>query len=284
MKTFVPYETPQPKFHELLLSAVAPRPIAFVSSIDFEGKVNLSPFSFFNAFGSNPPICVFSPARSGRTKENKNTFENVNEVRECVINIVSEDMLHQMNLASGEYAKGVNEFEKAGFTMLASEKVKPPRVAESLAQLECKIINIIETGTGGGAGNLIVAEVLALHISEKVLDENNSIDPLKMHYIARLGRDFYCRVTADNLFEVAKPKSAANLGMGFDNLPEFIKHSHLLSGNDLAQLASLPNIPVFAVDEVKNYQHAQAELEAKLAIKHGDLEKAWKFLLANKPQ
>lgn len=282
MKTFVPNETPQPKFHELLLSAVAPRPIAFVSSIDTEGKINLSPFSFFNAFGSNPPICVFSPARSGRTGQNKNTFENVNEVRECVINIVNENMLHQMNLASGEYAKGVNEFEKAGFTMLASEKVKPPRVKESLAQLECKIINIIETGTGGGAGNLIVAEVLALHISENVLDANNSIDPLKMHYIARLGKDFYCRVNADNLFEVAKPKSVANLGMGFDNLPDFVKRSHVLSGNDLAQLASLHSIPVFADNEAQNYKHTQAELEAKLAIKHGNLEKAWKFLLANK--
>lgn len=281
MKTFLPVETPQPKFHELLLSAIAPRPIAFVSSIDAQGKVNLSPFSFFNCFGSNPPICVFSPARSGRTKENKNTFDNISEVRECVINMVNETMLHQMNLASGEYAKGVNEFEKAGFTQLPSEKVKPPRVAESLAQLECKIINIIETGTGGGAGNLIIAEVLALHISENVLDENNSVDPTKMHYIARLGKDWYCRVTADNLFEVAKPKHSANLGMGFDNLPDFIKHSRILNGNDLAQLASFSTIPTLTDEEQKTFKHGNPELQAKLEIKSGRLEHAWKVLLAN---
>lgn len=281
MKTFLPIETPQPKFHELLLSAVAPRPIAFVSTIDTNGNVNLSPFSFFNCFGSNPPICVFSPARSGRTKEHKNTFENAYETRECVINIVNEGMLHQMNLASGEYPKGVNEFIKAGFTELASTKVKPPRVAESLAQLECKIINIIETGTGGGAGNLIIAEVLALHISEKVLDENNSVDPTKMHYIARLGKDWYCRVTKDNLFEVPKPKHAANLGIGFDNLPEFIKHSKVLTGNELAQLASIEEIPVLTVDEANLLKIENAELHAKNEILHGKIELAWKFLLAN---
>ncbi len=282
MKTVLPSETPQPKFHELLLSSVAPRPIAFVSSIDAQGNVNLSPFSFFNAFGSNPPICVFSPARSGRTKENKNTFENVNEVRECVINIVNEDMLHQMNLASGEYAKGVNEFEKAGFTMLASENVKPPRVAESLAQMECKIINVIETGTGGGAGNLIVAEVLALHISEKVLDENNSIKPLEMHYIGRLGKDFYCRITADNLFEVAKPKSSANLGMGFDNLPDYIRYSKVLTGSDLAQLASLHTIPELTEDDKRIFKTDYSEEQACIEINHNELEAALKFLLVNK--
>lgn len=284
MKTFVPIETPQPKFHELLLSAVAPRPIAFVSTIDAKGNVNLSPFSFFNAFGSNPPICVFSPARSGRTKEHKHTFENVSEVRECVINIVNENMLHQMNLASGEYPKGINEFEKAGFTMLASEKVKPPRVKESLAQLECKIINVIETGTGGGAGNLIISEVLALHISESVLDENNSIDPTKMHYIARLGKDFYCRVTADNLFEVSKPKPSSNLGMGFDNLPDFVKHSTVLTGNDLAQLASSHSIPELSAEDVNSLKTNNPEKAAKNALFSANIELAWKYLLANKQQ
>ena len=281
MKTFLPGETPQPKFHELMLSAVAPRPIAFVSTVDKEGQPNLSPFSFFNVFGSNPPICVFSPARSGRTGQTKNTFDNVMEVKECVVNIVNEDMLHQMNLASGEYPKGVNEFVKAGFTMLASDFVSPPRVAESFAQLECKVLNVIETGTGGGAGNLIICEILCLHFNENVLDENNSVDPVKMKYIARMGKDFYCRADASNIFEVAKPKANSNLGIGFDALPNFILTSKILTGNDLAQLASVHEIPALSREENSTFKKDNAHQAAQQLIQQGNLVDAWKILLAS---
>jgi len=281
MKTFLPGETPQPKFHELLLSAVAPRPIAFVSTADSAGNINLSPFSFFNVFGSNPPVCIFSPARSGRTGKNKNTFDNIQETKECVVNIVNEDMLHQMNLASGEYEKGVNEFVKAGFSMLPSEKVKPPRVAESFAQMECKVLNMIETGTNGGAGNLIICEIVSLHISEQVLDENNSIDPLKMKYIARLGKDFYCRVDASNLFEVPKPKPNTQLGIGFDRLPKQILESTVLTGNDLAQLASVHEIPELTAADTYQLKTNNAHQTAQDFIAKGEIAQAWKILLAS---
>ncbi len=276
MKSFDPSDLPIPKVHDLLLSSIAPRPIAFVSTMSASGEINLSPFSFFNVFGANPPICIFSPARSGRTGETKNTLDFILETKECVINIVNEDILHQISLASGEYPKGINEFEKAGFTMLASEKVKPPRVAESFVQLECKVKQVIETGTGGGSGNLIISEVVMIHVSEKVLDENNNIQPLKMKYIARLGKDFYCRVDAANLFEVAKPKPASALGMGFDQLPDFIRNSDVLTGNELAQLASFESIPA-----LENFDLTNETKSAKECISRGDLLTAWKILLAS---
>ncbi len=276
MKSFDPSDLPIPKVHDLLLSSIAPRPIAFVSTMSSNGDINLSPFSFFNVFGANPPICIFSPARSGRTGETKNTLDYIQETKACVVNIVNEDILHQMNLASGEYPKGVNEFEKAGFTMLASTKVKPPRVAESFVQLECKVIQVIETGTGGGSGNLVICEIVMIHVSEKVLDENNNILPLKMKYIARLGKDFYCRVEGANLFEVPKPKPASALGMGFDQLPDFIKNSDTLTGNELAQLASLETIPT-----LENFDLTQETKSAKECINQGDLLTAWKILLAS---
>ncbi len=275
MKTFNPTETPQPKLHDLLLSSIAPRPIAFVSTSDSKGNVNLSPFSFFNIFGSNPPICIFSPARSGRTGKTKNTFDYIQETKECVINIVNEDMLYQMNLASGEYPKGINEFEKAGFTPLKSDIVSPPRVGEAFVQLECKVIQVIETGTSGGAGNLIICEVVLVHISEQVMDENNNIDPLKMKYIARLGKDFYCRVDSGNLFEVPKPKPSDKLGIGFDHLPEVIKHSSVLSGNDLAQLASVASIATTGDFTSDVSQHQLA----KQLISEGKIDAAWELLM-----
>ena len=280
MKTFDPKELPVPKVHDLLLSSIAPRPIAFVSTMSENGNINLSPFSFFNVFGANPPICIFSPARSGRTGQTKNTLDYINETKECVINIVNEDMLHQMNLASGEYPKGVNEFEKSGLTALKSDIVKPPRVAESFVQLECKVNQVIETGEKGGAGNLVIAEVLLIHVSEEVMDENNNINPLKMKYIARLGKDFYSRVTSENLFEVPKPKVSDNLGMGIDNLPFSIKTSTILNGNDLAQLASIDVVPSFENVEKDSKTLEEKHTVAKQYIKAGNINEAWKILLA----
>ncbi|MCW3124367.1 MAG: flavin reductase family protein, partial [Bacteroidetes bacterium] len=229
-----PKELTPAKLHDHLLCAVAPRPIAFVSTVDKEGNVNLSPFSFFNVFGSNPPVMIFSPARSGRTGATKNTHDNVKEVPECVVNIAHYDMLYQMNLAAGMYPKGMNEFEKSGLTPVASAMVKPPRVGEAYVSFECKVINVIETGEQGGAGNLIVCEVVMIHIADKVLDaEGTSIDPLKMNYIARMGKQNWCRVGEENIFHVPGFKMGSELGMGFDLLPEGIKKSKYLTGNDL---------------------------------------------------
>ena len=291
-----PKEIPMPKLHEHLLSAVAPRPIAFVTTIDRDGHVNLSPFSFFNVFGSNPPVMVFSPARSGRTGATKNTHDNVLEVAECVVNITPYDRLFQMNLAAGMYPKGVDEFVKSGLTPVASVKVKPPRVAECHVSFECKVINVIETGQAGGAGNLIVCEVLMMHIDNAVLDSEGSIDPLKMDYIARMGKQNWCRVGAENIFTVPNFKMANELGMGFDLLPEGIRHSKYLSGNDLAQLAACDKIPtekeLFDTRDVAEIQlvvskyghdfsafEKEMHLLAKQEIEQTNLWLAWKMLM-----
>jgi flavin reductase (DIM6/NTAB) family NADH-FMN oxidoreductase RutF len=241
--TIDPKEISMPKLHEHLLSAVAPRPIAFVSTIDQEGKVNLSPFSFFNVFGSNPPVMIFSPARSGRTGATKNTHDNIKEVPECVVNIAHYDILYQMNLAAGMYPKGVNEFEKSGLTAVASVRVKPPRVGECFVSFECKVSQVIETGEAGGAGNLIICEIVMMHIHDSVLDSEGSIDPVRMDYIARMGKQNWCRIGAENIFTVPTFKMGNDLGMGFDNLPEGIRTSRYLSGNELAQLAACDKIP-----------------------------------------
>ena len=240
---FDPKELTPAKLHEHLLGAVAPRPIAFVSTIDAEGNVNLSPFSFFNVFGSNPPIMIFSPARSGRTGATKNTHDNVKEIAECVVNIPHYDILYQMNLAAGMYPKGTNEFVKAGLTAAASVMVKPPRVAECYASFECKVINVIETGPDGGAGNLIVCEVVMMHLADEVLDSDGSIDPLKMDYIARMSKQNWCRIGEDNIFQVPGFRMGNELGMGWDALPEGVRTSKYLTGNDLAQLAAAERIP-----------------------------------------
>ena len=241
--TVDPKDLTIPKLHEHLLGAVAPRPIAFVSTIDKEGNVNLSPFSFFNVFGANPPIMVFSPALSGRTGASKNTHDNVKEVPECVVNIAHYDILYQMNLAAGMYPKGVNEFAMSGLTALDSAKVKPPRVGECYVQFECKVNQVIETGQSGGAGNLVICEVVMIHINDKVLDAEGSIDPLKMDYIARMSKQNWCRVGADNIFQVPSFKMGNELGMGFDKLPKGVRESKYLSGNDLAQLATCAEVP-----------------------------------------
>lgn len=229
------------QLQDYLQYAIAPRPICFASTIDAEGNINLSPFSFFNMFSTKPPICVFSPARRVRDNTTKHTLENVLEVKECVINIVNYDMVQQMSLASTEYAKKVNEFEKAGFTMLKSDVVKPPRVAEAPVQFECVVNQVIPLGDNHGAGNLILAEIKLIHINENILDANGKIDQEKIDLVARLGGDWYCRVTEDNLFKVAKP--LAKLGIGIDALPQSVRLSKVLTGNDLGMLGNVEHLP-----------------------------------------
>lgn len=221
--------------------AVAPRPICLASTVDKAGNVNLSPFSYFNIFSVNPPICIFSPSRRVRDNTTKHTLENVKEIPECVINIVNYDMVQQTSLSSVEYPQGVNEFIKSGLTQLPSQLVKPPRVAESYVQLECVVKEVIELGQGHGAGNLVLAEIKLIHISDTVLDADGKINQAKMDLVARLGGDWYCRVTKDNLFKVAKPNT--KMGIGVDALPYAIRNSRILTGNNLGQLGNLEAIP-----------------------------------------
>lgn len=290
-----PKEVKTPVLHSYLLGAVAPRPIAFASTIDKDGNPNLAPFSFFNVFSANPPIAVFSPARSGRTGITKHTYDNVKEVPEVVINVVNYDMVQQMSLASTEYPKGVNEFVKAGFTPVASEMVKPFRVKESPAQLECKVKQVIELGEQGGAGNLIICEVVLMHIDEKVLDANQMIDPNKIDLVARLGGNWYSRTNGNALFEVAKP--LLNLGIGVDAIPDHIRHSDVLTGNNLGQLGNIEKLPTEAdimhylasgaINEVfelygtdrKKLEH-QLHHVAKGLLENNKVEEAWKVLLS----
>jgi flavin reductase (DIM6/NTAB) family NADH-FMN oxidoreductase RutF len=225
----------------ILTSAIGPRPIAFASTLDADGKPNLSPFSFFNAFGANPPILVFSPARRGRDNTTKHTYENLKRVPEVVINVVNYAMVHQVSLASSDYDAGVNEFEKAGFTMEASSCVKPWRVKESPVQFECKVLQIIETGLQAGAGNLVICEVVQVHIHADVLDDSGKIDPNKIDLVGRLGGEYYCRASGDAIFEVEKP--LAKPGIGVDNLPKHAQLSPILTGNDLGKLGNLKQPP-----------------------------------------
>ena len=224
-----------------LQHAVAPRPVCFASTIDSNGVVNLSPFSFFNLFSSNPPILIFSPARRVRDNSTKHTLENVYEIPEVVINMVDEDMVQQVSLASCEYPKGTNEFLKSGFTATPSTLIRPPMVAESKIKMECRVIEIKPLGNIGGAGNLVICEVLLMHIHDSILDENGRIDQMKTRQVARLGGDWYCRTNESNLFKVAKPDTRC--GIGIDTLPEHIKHSKILTGNHLGQLASVHQVP-----------------------------------------
>ena len=224
-----------------LQSAIAPRPICLASTIDKEGQVNLSPFSYFNLFSMNPPICIFSPSRRVRDNTTKHTLENLKEVPECVINIVNYAMVQQVSLSSCEYPKNINEFTKAGFTQIPSDLVAPPRVAESPIQLECTVAQIIALGEKAGAGNLVLAEIKKIHIAEAVLNANNKIDQAKLDLVARLGGDWYARINEQNLFEVTKPNT--QLGMGFDVLPKFIREHTGLSNNEKAQLANCTTLP-----------------------------------------
>jgi flavin reductase (DIM6/NTAB) family NADH-FMN oxidoreductase RutF len=258
-----PKEIPVPKLHSYLLGAVGPRPIAFASTIDKEGNPNLAPFSFFNVFSANPPIAVFSPARSGRTNTTKHTYDNVKEVPEVVINIVNYSMVHQMSLASSEYPKGVDEFTKAGFTKEKSELIRPFRVKESPVQLECKVKEVIELGDQGGAGNLIICEVVLIHIQESILDERGSIDQRKIDLVARMGGNWYCRAYGDALFEIEKPLTT--LGIGVDALPTDIRTSNILTGNHLGQLGNVEKLP----DETEVNEYKLLEL-SDIFLKHQD--------------
>ncbi len=276
-----------------LQHAIAPRPICFASTIDKEGNVNLSPFSFFNLFSSNPPIIIFSPARRVRDNTTKHSLQNAYEVPEVVINIVDYDMVQQTSLASCEYPKGTNEFIKAGFTQEKASIVSPPMVKESKVKLECKIIEIKPLGTEGGAGNLVICEVLCMHIDESILDENKKIDQTRLHHVARLGGDWYCKVDESNLFKVAKPHM--QLGIGIDTLPESIRNSKALSGNHLGQLANVSELPfvdpTFHDDKLKNiiqyYSINPDEMDTELhryasaLLDAGKVNEAWQVLLAD---
>jgi flavin reductase (DIM6/NTAB) family NADH-FMN oxidoreductase RutF len=243
--------------------AIAPRPICFATTIDKAGNINLSPFSFFNMFSTNPPMAIFSPARRVRDNTTKHTLENVLEVKECVINIVNYPMVQQMSLASTEYAKGVNEFDKSGFTMLPSQLVKPPRVAEAPVQMECIITEVIHMGENPGAGNLIMAEIKLIHIKEEILDADGKIDQAKIDLVARLGGDWYCRVTPESLFKVAKPLTT--LGLGVDALPIVVRHSNVLTGNDLGMLGNVEELPTDeAVDAMRNHAQVKEILDATI--------------------
>lgn len=230
-----------PEVHAYLLSAVAPRPIAFASTVDADGQVNLSPFSFFNAFGSNPPLVIFSPARRVRGNTTKHTLDNIREVAEVVINIVNYPMVEQMSLASTEYPKGVNEFVKAGFTQVPSERVAPPRVGEAPVAMECIVDRIIETGQEGGAANLVLARVVLMHIRTEYLDGHGQLDTQKLDLVARMGGSWYCRAQGDALFEIPKP--TRELGIGIDQLPYSIRNSPVLTGNNLGRLGGLSALP-----------------------------------------
>ncbi len=276
-----------------LQHVIAPRPICFASTIDKNGNVNLSPFSFFNLFSTNPPIVIFSPSRRVRNNTTKHTLQNVEEIPEVVINMVTYDMIQQVSLASCEYPKDVNEFIKSGFTEEPATLIKPPMVKESKVKMECKVLEIKSLGTEGGAGNLVICEVLRMHIDDSLLDENRKIDQRKIHQVARLGGDWYCVVNENNLFHVPKPNT--ELGIGVDALPPGIRNSKILTGNNLGQLANVNEMPViepsFDDDHLKQiiqyYSIDPDEMEkelhiyAKKLLDEGKVREAWQVLLAS---
>ncbi len=275
-----------------LQHAIAPRPVCFASTVDKAGQVNLSPFSFFNLFSSNPPVVIFSPARRVRDNTTKHSLENVLEVPEVVINIVDYDMVQQTSLSSCEYPKGVNEFVKAGFTEEKARMVTPPMVKESKVKMECRVLEVKPLGTEGGAGNLVICEVLRIHIADELLDENKKIDQRKIHHVARLGGDWYAVVNENSLFKVPKPNT--QLGIGVDALPEHIRYSNILTGNDLGQLGNVHEMPVInpSFDDphlkqiIQYYSINPDEMEKELHIyaqkllKEGNTDAAWQVLLA----
>lgn len=263
------------EIQQYLQYAIAPRPICFASTIDLEGNVNLSPFSFFNLFSMNPPVCIFSPSRRVRDNTTKHTLENIKMVPECVINIVNYNMVQQISLASCDYPKGTNEFIKAGFTPLASELVKPPRVAEAPIQLECIVQEVITLGDNAGAGNLVLALIKKIHIKEEVLDANKNIDQAKLDLVARLGGDWYARITEENLFKVEKPNT--KLGIGFDQLPVGIIASELLSNNEKGQLANYNILPESNVQQISIFSGATI-LKIKLALANQETDLAWEII------
>lgn len=289
----IPGEIKTAALHGYLLGSVAPRPICFASTVSAEGQPNLSPFSFFNVFGSNPATLIFSPSRRVRDNTIKHTLENVKATGEVVINVVNYNIVQQTSLASCEYPREVNEFEKSGLTPIPSEFVKPARVKESPVQIECKVREIIETGDGGGAGNLVICDVLCMHIDDSILDTDGKIDPHKIDLVARMGGDFYCRASGNAVFTVPKPNTS--LGIGVDNLPEAIRNSNILSGNNLGILGNYTDIPVVSTsiqdkrltqilkehqlgtEACRNALHTYA----KELLEAGKADLAWQVLLAD---
>lgn len=294
MLTIDPSTVPVSTLHQYLLGAIGPRPIAFASTIDEAGNSNLAPFSFFNVFSANPPILIFSPARSGRSNTTKDTYNNIKIIPEVVINVVTHSIVHQVSLASSPYPAGTSEFEKAGFTPLPSSTIRPMRVAESPVQFECKVNQVIELGTEGGAGNLILCEVLKMHIDEAILDQEGKIDQHKIDLVSRMGGDWYCRANSASMFEIAKPLTT--IGIGFTAIPADIKASNILTGNDLGQLGGVEALPnETEVNEFKlvelselfvSLENNPAALEealhthAKQLIAQQQLKEAWMTLLS----
>lgn len=294
MKTINPKNIEIPTLHRYLLGAVGPRPIAFASTMDKDGVANLAPFSFFNAFSANPPILVFSPARSGRTNTTKDTYNNVKILPEVVINVVNFELVHQMSLASSPYPSSVDEFVKSGLTPVASECVQPHRIKESPVQFECKVNEVIELGDQGGAGNLIICEVLRIHIDEAILDEHQMIDQHKIDLVSRMGGNWYCRADENSMFEIPKPITTC--GIGYDELPEDIKNSDVLTANNLGQLAGIESIPnetdvneyklielselFLSLEEDATQLEIEIHKRAKLLLEKNHLEEAWLTLLS----
>lgn len=271
MLTINPKDIPVPQLHGYLLGAIGPRPIAFASTIDQKGIPNLAPFSFFNVFSANPPIMIFSPARSGRTNETKDTYKNVKAVPEVVINVVTFDIMHQVSLASCPFPAEINEFEKAGFTALPSETIQPFRVAESPVQFECKVVKVEELGNQGAAGNLIFCEVTRIHIKEDVLAENGKIDQHKINLVSRMGGNWYCHANEKSMFLLDKP--ITTIGIGFDQLPKEIRNSTFLTGNELGALANEEMLP--SETDVNDYKLTElSELFISLENQPEQLEKA----------
>lgn len=285
MVTINPKEIPVPQLHGYLQSVISPRPIAFASTVDKEGRVNLSPFSFFNIFSTNPPVLIFSPSRRVRDNTTKHTLQNVLEVPEVVINIVNYNMVQQASLSSVEFPKGVSEFVKSGLTEIPSQLVKPPRVGESPASFECKVNQVIPLGDKGGAGNLILCEILLMHFKDEIFDAAGKIDPHKMDAVARMGGDYYCRAHGESIFTVPKPSDKQSIG--YDQIPSRIRNSKILSGNDLGMLGSVEILPNRAdseniPDELKTALQNGEEavhLLAKKYLKAGKIMEAWGILL-----
>ncbi|RNC84024.1 MAG: flavin reductase family protein [Balneola sp.] len=291
VKSFDPYDISIPERQGILTAAIGPRPICFASTVDIEGNVNLSPYSFFNAFSNNPPILVFSPSRRGRDGTTKHTYENIKEVPEVCINIVNYPMVEQMSLSSTEYGKGVNEFLKAGFTEVASETIKPPRVKESPVSFECTVDQVIELGSEGGAGNLVLARIQRIHLNTEFLNEEGKLDNAKLDLVGRMGANWYTRANTDSLFEIPKP--LLTKGIGVDQLPKHVRESEVLSANNLGRLGNIEQLPSqesiieartfrtvamaytkFEGEELRNEVHRLAKIE----IEAGNAEKALTLL------
>lgn len=273
MKTILPSEISSMQLQQVMQTAIAPRPIALASTIDKNGKINLSPFSFFNMFSTVPPIVIFSPSRRVRDNTTKHSLENVLEVPEVVIGVVNFPIVQQISLASTEYEKDVNEFIKSGLTMKNADLVKPKLIEECPVNFECKVLEVKSLGNEGGAGNLVICEVVKIHIREEYLDENGNLDQIKLDLVARLGGNFYSRNNIENLFEVPKP--LVTKGIGFDRLPEEIKFSKIFTGNDLGMLANVEQLPEgnFSSDENTHSEAQSLLLESKI-------EEAWKILMS----